>query len=128
MAIITIKGAVMDKIFVNNLQVDCIVGILDFERVNTQPLLVSIELEKDLKEAGATGQLDKSIDYALLSKRVKSYIIERKARLLEELGVELCDLILKEFKPVSVKVTLNKPQAVAEAQGVGVQISKSIGE
>ena len=39
----------MDKIFVNNLQVDCIVGILDFERVNTQPLLVSIELEKDLK-------------------------------------------------------------------------------
>ena len=38
------------------------------------------------------------------------------------------DLILKEFKPVSVKVTLNKPQAVAEAQGVGVQISKSIGE
>ena len=118
----------MDKIFVNNLQVDCIVGILDFERVNTQPLLVSIELEKDLKEAGATGQLDKSIDYALLSKRVKSYIIERKARLLEELGVELCDLILKEFKPVSVKVTLNKPQAVAETQGVGVQISKSIGE
>ena len=118
----------MDKIFVKGLKVSCIIGILDYERVQEQPLIVDLELEKDLKEAGTTGNLDKSIDYAHLSNRVKTYIIERKARLLEELRVELCDLILKEYQPNKVTVTLNKPKAVADTTAVGVQISKKIGE
>lgn len=118
----------MDKIFVTDLRVDCIIGILKSERENTQPLLVSIELEKDLRECAKSGDLDKSINYAALSERVKSYIIERKALLLEELSDELCRLILKEFKPESVTVKLNKPNAVADAKAVGVQITRTTGD
>ena len=117
----------MDKIFVNDLRIECIVGILPAEREHSQPLLVSIELEASLEEAGRTGSLEKSIDYALLSERVKSYVVDRKAGLLEELAVELCDLIEKEFKPVSVKIRLNKPEAVAFAQGVGIEIFRKFG-
>lgn len=114
----------MDTVFVEGLKVDCIIGILPFERENVQPLIVSLNLKTDLKEAGRTGDLSLSIDYAALSLRVKEYVIARKAQLLEELGVELCDLILKEFKPQQVTVRLSKPQAVADAQSVGVEISK----
>lgn len=53
----------MDKIFVDNLKVECIVGILPFEREKTQPLFVSLELETPLEEAGRTGALEKNIDY-----------------------------------------------------------------
>ncbi|MBR1613525.1 MAG: dihydroneopterin aldolase [Succinivibrio sp.] len=118
----------MDKIFVKDLRVDCIIGILESERVKTQPLLVSMELEKDLKECAKTGDLDKSINYAALSERVKSYIIQRKALLLEELSEELCKLILKEFKPESVTIRLNKPEAVADAMATGVQITRTTGD
>lgn len=118
----------MDKIFVKDLRVDCIIGILESERVKTQPLLVSMELEKDLKECAKTGDLDKSINYAALSERVKSYIIQRKALLLEELSEELCKLILKEFKPESVTIRLNKPEAVADAMAAGVQITRTTGD
>lgn len=118
----------MDKIFVKDLRVDCIIGILESERVKTQPLLVSMELEKDLKECAKTGDLDKSINYAALSERVKSYIIQRKALLLEELAEELCKLILKEFKPESVTIRLNKPEAVADAMAAGVQITRTTGD
>ena len=118
----------MDKIFVKDLRVDCIIGILESERVKTQPLLVSMELEKDLKECAKTGDLDKSINYAALSERVKSYIIQRKALLLEELAEELCKLILKEFKPESVTIRLNKPEAVADAMATGVQITRTTGD
>ena len=118
----------MDKIFVKDLRVDCISGILESERVKTQPLLVSMELEKDLKECAKTGDLDKSINYAALSERVKSYIIQRKALLLEELAEELCKLILKEFKPESVTIRLNKPEAVADAMATGVQITRTTGD
>ena len=109
----------MDKIFVDNLKVECIVGILPFEREKTQPLFVSLELETPLEEAGRTG--------ALLSEKVKAYIVKRKAGLLEELAVELCDLIEKEFKPESVKIRLNKPKAVADAQSIGIEIYRNFG-
>ena len=62
----------MDKIFISDLKVECIIGILDFERVTPQPLFVSIEIEKDLKSAGQTGDLAKTIDYSDLSMRVKN--------------------------------------------------------
>ena len=117
----------MDKIFVDKLKVECIVGILPFEREKTQPLFVSLELETPLEEAGRTGALEKSIDYALLSEKVKAYIVKRKAGLLEELAVELCDLIEKEFKPESVKIRLNKPKAVADAQSIGIEIYRNFG-
>ena len=113
-----------DYIFINNLKVDCIIGILPHERENTQPLMISIELECDLKKAGYSGNLDESINYAELADTVKEYTVQRKARLVEELGVELCDLILKEFKPKKVSITLNKPLAVENCDGVGIEITK----
>lgn len=115
-----------DYIFINNLKVDCIIGILPHERENIQPLQISIELECDLKKAGYSGNLEDSINYADLANRVKDYTVQRKARLVEELGVELCDLILQEFKPKKVCITLNKPLAVDNCDGVGIKITKML--
>ena len=100
----------MDKVFVQGLKVMCIVGILPKERITPQPLIIDLGL---------------SIDYHALSLRVTEYVIRRKAPLLEELGVELCDLILKEFHPQRVSVRLVKPQAVENALGAGIEISKT---
>ncbi len=116
----------MDKIFVKNLSLNCIIGILDEERLKPQPLIVSLELHLDLKKAGTSGDLSKTIDYAYLSERVKKYIIRREARLLEELGYELCEMIITEFKPSFVRVKLEKPQALSDAQSCGVEICKGV--
>ncbi len=115
----------MDKVFVQGLKVMCIVGILPKERITPQPLIIDLVLEHDLKEAGVKHDLGLSIDYHALSLRVTEYVIRRKAPLLEELGVELCDLILKEFHPQRVSVRLVKPQAVENALGAGIEISKT---
>ncbi len=116
----------MDKIFVSNLRCECIIGVLDEERITPQPLLVSLEMGLNLEKAGRSGDLSKTIDYGYLSARVKEYIITRKAFLLEELAYELCDFIAAEFKPRYVKVRLDKPQALADAQGCGVEILKGV--
>ena len=97
----------MDKIFVDNLKVECIVGILPFEREKTQPLFVSLELETPLEEAGRTGALEKTIDYALLSEKVKAYIVKRKVGLLEELEkrnlADYFDVVLERSEKEEVK-------------------------
>ncbi len=115
----------MDKIFVKGLKIDCIIGILPHERVNLQPLILDITLEHDLKDAAQKHDLSFSIDYALLSKRVEDYVIARKAPLLEELGYELCALIIKEFKPHKVTIRLTKPLAVKASVGAGIEVSQT---
>lgn len=115
----------MDKVFVRGLKTDCIIGILPEERIKTQPLVLDLELELPLWEAGCTADLDKSVDYAKLSQCVKDYVVNRRANLLEELGVELCELINKEFHVCRVTVRLAKPLAVSDADSVGIEISRT---
>lgn len=115
----------MDKVFVRGLKTDCIIGILPEERVKPQRLVVDLELKIPLWEAGVSADLDKSVDYAKLSQRVKDYVQKRRANLLEELAVELCELINKEFHVSGVTVRLAKPQAVAYADAAGIEISRT---
>lgn len=116
----------MDKVFIENLRTDCIVGILPWERSCEQPLLCSVYLEyPSLKKAGRQADLSLSADYGALSKLIVSYVKKRHAGLLEELGTELCDLIVKEFAPAAVTVRLSKPQALPEAGAAGIEISRT---
>lgn len=115
----------MDKVFVNGLKVNCIVGINPEERVKPQDLLIDLTLQyPSLIEAGTSGDLAHSADYAVLSAQVKEFVLHRQAELLETLGSELCDLILKEFHPAAVTVRLTKTQAVPDTLGTGIEISK----
>ncbi len=121
-------GGAMDKIFINKLRIDCIVGITPPERIHLQPLFADIIMEKDLKSSGYRKDLSLSIDYAEVCRRVTSYVLSSKAELLEELGVGICDLILKEFKPVKVTVRLSKTEILPQTGAVGIEISKSLEE
>lgn len=115
----------MDKVFIKNMEVECIVGILDFERTTTQRLLVNIEVDADLKQCALSGNLEDSIDYARMAQLVKDYIISKQALLLESLAYELCDLILSNFsKAQAVLVNLQKPDILDYCQGVGIEVKQ----
>lgn len=116
----------MDTVFIKHLKVDCIVGILPHERVTKQELIADIEMEHDLKACAKSGDLSLSINYAETAKLVSDYIQERKAELLETLAEELCELILKSFKPKSVTLTLAKTAAVPNTEAVGIKISRTL--
>ena len=52
----SLKGFIMDKIFINGLKVSCIIGILPDERVHEQPLIMDVCMEHSLKQAGEKGR------------------------------------------------------------------------
>ena len=114
----------MDKIFINGLKVSCIIGILPDERVHEQPLIMDVVMEHSLKQAGEKGDLNLSINYSMVASFCMNFAKERKAFLLEELAEELCAEILQKFNPSSVTLRLSKPEAVKEALGVGIEITR----
>ncbi|MBQ9274557.1 MAG: dihydroneopterin aldolase [Succinivibrio sp.] len=118
----------MDRIFIDGLRCECIVGVLPDERVKAQPLLIDAELMLSLEHSGRSGELEYSIDYAKLATAIMSFAQRRQARLLEELAVELCDMILQDFRPEAVRLKLRKPQALNGLGCPGIEVHRQLSD
>ncbi|HEY1146825.1 MAG TPA: dihydroneopterin aldolase, partial [Allosphingosinicella sp.] len=60
----------MDKIFLSQLSIECIVGIWDWERRVKQTVVIDVEMAADIPKAAATDSIDDTIDYKLVAKRL----------------------------------------------------------
>lgn len=112
----------MDKIIIKDLEVNCIIGMLDFERVNEQRLHVSMVLYKDLSVCAKSGDLSDSVNYAQVCQSTELFIKERKELLLEKLAYDLANYILDNFNLRKIKIKLVKPDIIKNTKGVGISI------
>ena len=97
-----------DVISLTAFQIETIVGILPSERVTPQPLDVEISLELDVSGA-EHGDLDASVNYADVERRVRFLVREGKFRLIESLALGICRMLLADRRVQAVRVRLAKP-------------------
>ncbi len=114
----------MDKIFLTALNVECIVGIWDWERRVKQTVIIDVEMAADIRRAAATDNIDDTIDYKRVSKRLLAFVGESQFQLVETLTEQIARLIVTEFGVSWVKVRLNKRGAIRGARDVGIQIER----
>jgi len=112
----------MDKIFINRLSFNCIIGIYPRERVEPQPLEIDLEMRCDIRAAASSNDLSKSLNYAAISDAVIYFCQQAKAELLETLAEGLCSYLSNEFGIQGMRLTIHKPSAVPEARSVGLSI------
>ena len=67
----------MDRLKVNGIEVECVLGDLPEERVREQKILVDVSLELDLEAASATDSIDDTVDYALLVGNIREALAKR---------------------------------------------------
>jgi dihydroneopterin aldolase len=104
----------LDRIVIKDLEVFCRVGVPDAERARPQRLLLTIELELDFTAAAAGDDLEKTIDYYALSRRLLEFGQGRQWKLIETLAAEAAEMILRDFRPARAGVEVKKfvlPQA-----------------
>ena len=114
----------MDTVFIKGLQAASVIGCYDWERDIRQTLVVDLELRADFARASQTDALEDALDYAAISQRVITVCAESRFQLLEALAEHLASLLLAEFAITGLRMTVTKPGAVAEADGVGVVIQR----
>jgi dihydroneopterin aldolase len=114
----------MDKIFLSSLKVECIVGIWEWERRVKQAVIIDIEMAADIRKAAASDQIDDTIDYKRVSKRLQTFVGESQFQLVETLTERIAQLIVMEFGVSWVKVRLNKQGAIRGARDVGIEIER----
>jgi dihydroneopterin aldolase len=114
----------MDKIFLSELTVECIVGIWDWERRVKQTVVIDVEMAADIRRAAATDHIDDTIDYKRVAKRLLAFVGESQYQLVETLTEAIARLIVTEFGVSWVKVRLNKRGAIRGARDVGIEIER----
>lgn len=114
----------MDRIFIKGLELQGVIGVYEHEKGVKQPILVDLELFVDTTSAARSGLIKDTVDYDLVAQRVAQLVEQGQSELLETLAQHIADVILKEFKVPKLRCTINKPQAINNAQMVGITIER----
>ena len=117
------KGT-MDKIFLDELKVDTIIGIWEWERRIRQTVVIDIEMSADIARAAATDDVADTLNYKSVAKRIQSFVAESSFQLVETLAERVAAIIREEFDVAWVKVRVNKPGAIRGSKAVGVLIER----
>ena len=114
----------MDIVFIRELKVDTLVGIYDWERRLRQNVVLDIDMGTDIARAAKSDNIEDTLDYKAVAKRVTQFVHEAEFGLVETLADKVAELVMQEFKVPWVKVTLHKPGAVSGSKSVGVVIER----
>ena len=112
----------MDKIFIKNLKINCIIGILPQERVNKQTIVLNIKVGIKTIKAANSKSLDDTVDYAKLADNINQITVAGKYLLLETLAEDIAVFILDNPLVYTVEIKIEKTEAVASATSFGVEI------
>lgn len=114
----------MDKVFIEALEVDAVIGIHDWERSIRQTLSLDIELGFDNRVPAASDQVADTLDYDAISQRITAFVQQSQFGLVETLAERCAALVLAEFNVRWLRLKLSKPGAVRNARAVGVVIER----
>ena len=90
------------KIEISDLTFKCIIGILDFERIKKQRVIINISFEYDFSK-------DLFIDYSEISNLIKSIMKKEKFLLLEDAILHLENLLNNSYQISNLYIKISKP-------------------
>ena len=88
-------------------------------------MVFDLDMGTDIRRAAKSDNIDDTLDYKAVAKRVAQYVSEQEFQLVETLAENVAAIVLKEFNVQWIKVTLHKPGAVSGSKSVGIIIERS---
>ncbi|NKF21979.1 dihydroneopterin aldolase [Solimonas marina] len=114
----------MDKVFIRGLEIETIVGVHAWERQLPRPLIMTLELGTDTRDAAASDQVRDAIDYDAVSRSVREVAEREQPQLLETLAEKIARALFERWPIVSLKLAIDKPGAVVGVKSIGVEIDR----
>ena len=114
----------MDRIFIRDLALRCIIGIYPEERREKQDIVINVELHCDLRVAGRSDDLNDTVDYKAIKKAILKLVEESGFQLIESLAESIADIALADDKVQQAIITIDKPGALRFAKSSAVQITR----
>jgi len=113
-----------DRVFIEDLRIETVIGIYDWEREIRQTVSIDLEMAFDIRKAGKTDAIEDTLNYKEVAKRLINFVQAAEFQLVETLAERCAQIILTEFDISWLRIKLSKPGAVRGSAAVGVIIER----
>ena len=119
------KSSVKRTVFIKNFIIEEIIGIHKQEKVNKQKIKFNIILSVDRNTVPNEKNIKSIVDYEKITNKLKNLTRSKKYNFLESLAEDSFKEIFEDERINSVTIKIEKPDAIKNANSVGVEVFKT---
>ena len=117
-----------DLIFLNDFMIDANIGVYRHEKIKSQPLRINIIAKVKNPKKINDDKLYSVVCYNQISKKIKKIIESGHTILLEKLAEKIFQECFKNKRIQTMKIRLEKLDAIQEAESAGIEVERSRSE
>ena len=119
------KSSVKRSVLIKNFIIQEIIGIHEHEKIKKQKIKFNIVIDIDQNILPNEKDIKSIVDYEKITNNLKNLVKNKKYNFLESLAEDSFKKIFEDKRINSVKIKIEKPEAVKNADSVGVEVFKS---
>ena len=117
-----------DLIFLNDFMIDANIGVYKHEKIKSQPLRINIIAKVKNPKKINDDKLYSVVCYNQISKKIKKIVKSGHTVLLEKLAEKIFQECFKNKRIQTMKIRLEKLDAIQEAESAGIEVERSRSE
>ena len=119
------KSLVKRTVFIKDFIIEEIIGIHKHEKIKKQKIKFNIVLDVNQSFVPDEKDIKSIVDYEKITNKLESLTKSKKYNFLESLAEDSFKEIFEDKRIKSVTIKIEKPEAIKNAESVGVEVFKT---
>ena len=118
------KSSVKRTVFIKDFIIEEIIGFHESEKIKKQKIQFNVVLDIDHRTIPNEKNEKSIVNYEKITKKLEKLVKNKKYNFLESLAEDSFKEIFKDKRINSIKIKIEKPEAIKSAGSVGVEVFK----
>ena len=119
------KNTIKRTVLIKNFLIYEIIGIHKHEKINKQKIIFNIVIDVNQNALPEENNISSIVDYEKITNKLEKLAKNKNYNFLESLAEDSFKEIFKDKRINSIKIKIEKPDAIMNAKSVGVEVFKS---
>ena len=119
------KSSIRRTVFIKDFIIQEIIGIHEHEKIKKQKIKFNIVVNVNQNTVPDEKDIKSIVDYEKITNKLENLVRNKKYNFLESLAEDSFKEIFEDKRISSVKIKIEKPDAIKNADSVGVEVLKN---
>ena len=119
------KSSIRRTVFIKDFIIEEIIGIHEHEKTKKQKIKFNIVVNVNQNTVPDEKDIKSIVDYEKITNKLENLVKNKKYNFLESLAEDSFKEIFEDKRINSVKIKIEKPDAIKNADSVGVEVFKN---
>jgi FolB domain-containing protein len=119
------KSSIKRSVLIKNFIIQEIIGVHEHEKIKKQKIKFNIVIDVDQNVLPDEKDIKSIVDYEKITNNLKNLAKNKKYNFLESLVEDSFKELFEDKRITSAKVKIEKPDAIKNAESVGVEVFKT---